>query len=319
MRLQLLIASALLCASAMAAAQTLLVGNKGEDSVSFVDLKSGKELGKAPTGKAPHEIAVSPDGKQAAVVAYGGKTVDLFDVATRAKVKTIDLTPNEGPHGIAWLKDGRLVMTTERSKSLTIADPKAGKVTASIATDQVGTHMVAVSGDAARAYTANIESGTVSVIDLQAGAKLRDLAVGGKPEAIALAEGGKTLWVGDLEGHRVQAFDTASFAKLAEIETGAVPIRVAASPDGKWVVTSNVMAGTLTVIDAKSRAKARDVVVSGRPQAGQVTIIFSADGKRLYAAETGDNVVAEIDLASGKVLRRLPAGKNGDGLAIAGE
>jgi hypothetical protein len=28
-------------------------------------------------------------------------------------------------------------------------------------------------------------------------------------------------------------------------------------------------------------------------------------------------MVAEVDLASGKVLRQLPAGKNGDGLAIA--
>ena len=318
--MRLSIAMALLLATtSSAAAQTLLVGNKGEDSVSFVDLKTGQELGKAQTGKAPHEIAISPDGKQAAVVAYGGKTIDIFDVATRARVKTIDLAPNEGPHGIAWLKDGRLVATTERSKSLAIVDPAAGKVTASIATDQVGTHMVAVSPDAARAYTANIESGTVSVIDLPAGKKLRDLPVGGKPEAIALADGGKTLWVGDLEGHRVQAFDTTSFGKLAEVETGAVPIRVATSPDGKWVVTSNVMAGTLTVIDAKTRAKVRDVTVSGRPQAGQVTIIFSADGKRLYAAETGSNQVAEVDLASGQVLRRLPAGKNGDGLAIAGE
>ena len=312
------LASALiLAASPAVAAQTLLIGNKGEDSVSFVDLRTGKELGKSPTGKMPHEIAVSPDGKQAAVVAYGDKTVDIFDIATRAKVKTIDLAPNHGPHGIAWLKDGRLVMTTERSQSLTVVDPKAGKVTGSISTGQQGTHMVAISADAARAYTANIESGTVSVIDLEAGAKLRDLAVGGKPEAIALADGGKTLWVGDLEGHRVQAFDTTSFEKLAEVKTGAVPIRVAASPDGKWVVTSNVMAGTLTVIDAKTRAKARDITVSGRPQAGQVTILFSADGKRLYAAETGADQVAEIDLASGEVLRRLPAGKNGDGLAIA--
>ena len=312
----------LMVSSAACAAENgavLLIGNKGEDSVSFVDLKTGQELGRSPTGKAPHEIAISPDGKQAAVVAYGGKTIDIFDVASRVKLKTIDLSPNEGPHGIGWLKDGRLVATTERSKSLAVVDPAAGKVTASIATGQEGTHMVAVSPDAARAYTANIGSGTVSVIDLKAGKKLRDLAVGGEPEAIALADGGRTLWVGDLQGHRVQAFDTTSFAKLAEIETGAVPIRVAVSPDGKWVVTSNVMAGTLTVIDAKTRTKVRDVVVSGRPQAGQVTILFSADGKRLYAAETGDDKVAEIDLAAGQVLRRLPAGKNGDGLAIAGE
>ena len=47
------------------------------------------------------------------------------------------------------------------------------------------------------------------------------------------------------------------------------------------------------------------------------TLLFSADSKRLYAAETGHDKVAEIDIASGKVLLRIAAGKNGDGLAIA--
>src|SRR3546814_5891872 len=60
--------------------ETLLVGNKGEDTLSFIDLATGKELGRAQTGHMPHEIAISPDGKQAAVVAYGGKTIDIFDV-----------------------------------------------------------------------------------------------------------------------------------------------------------------------------------------------------------------------------------------------
>ena len=48
-----------------------------------------------------------------------------------------------------------------------------------------------------------------------------------------------------------------------------------------------------------------------------MTILFSADGRRLYAAETGRNQVAEVELATGRVLRRLPAGAQGDGLAIA--
>jgi YVTN family beta-propeller protein len=295
----------------------LLIGNKGEDTVSFVDLASGRELGRSPTGKAPHEIAVSPDGSQAAVVAYGGTTVDIFNVAARAKVRAIDLSPNDGPHGIAWLKDGRLVVTTERSQSLTIADPAAGKVIASIKTGQPGTHMVAVSGDGRTAYTANIAGGTVSVVDLAGGRKLRDLAVGGRPEGIALSVDGRTLWVGDLESPRVQAFDTASFERLAEVATGQVPIRVAASPDGRWIVTSNLGSGSLTVIDAQTRQRVRDITVSGSREAGQVTILFAADGRLLYAAETGRDTVAEVDLASGKVLRRLPAGKNGDGLAIA--
>lgn len=309
--------SSIACASELPKGEVLLIGNKGEDTVSFVDLESGKELGRSPTGKMPHEIAISPDGKQAAVVAYGDKTIDLFDVATRSRIKTIDLSPNEGPHGIAWLKNGRIVVTTERSQSVAIVDPFAGKVTASIRTDQQGTHMVAVTSDGTTAYTANIPAGTVTVLDLAKGKKLRDVTVGGRPEGIALSRDELVLWVGDLEGSRVQAFDTDTFDRLAEIKTGGVPIRVAASPDGKWIVTSNLEAGGLSVIDAVTRKHVRDISLSGDQKAGQVTILFSKDGKRVYAAETGANVVAEVDLESGQVLRRLPAGQNGDGLAIA--
>ena len=321
-----LVAAALALSTSIACAEeppvaisgpVLLIGNKGEDTVSFVDLASGAELGRSPTGRMPHEIAISPDGKQAAVVAYGGTTIDLFDVATRARLKTIDLTPNEGPHGIAWLRDGRIIVTTERSQSVAVVDPAAGTVTSSIMTDQEGTHMVAVTADGTTAYTANIPAGTVTVIDLKQARKLRDIPVGGRPEGIALSSDDLVLWVGDLEGSRVQAFDTATFERLAEIKTGGVPIRVAASPDGKWIVTSNLAAGGLSIIDAASRQHVRDVAISGEQEAGQVTILFSADGKRIYAAETGRDAIAEADLATGKVLRRLPAGKNGDGLAIA--
>ena len=395
---------------------TLLIGNKGEDTVSFVDLASGEELGRAATGKNPHEIAISPDGAEAAVVAYGGRTIDIFDVAARAKTRTIDLAPNEGPHGVVWLPDGRIVATTERSQSLTIVDTAKDDAISAISTGQQGTHMVAISPDARFAFTANIQSGSVSVIDLGEGRLIRNIQLGGAPEAIALTPDGATLWVGDNEGARVLAFDAAMLAgdeaalgpvvnltfkiasddtaaisaaifgpvaeslkawpgaigvdahvdgnlgwievslapgaplpsqdetiervraavtgtvlkgrteiaprilsatPLATVATGAVPIRVAASPDGRWIVTSDLGAGGLTVIDARTRAVARHIPVSGAKEAGQVTILFSGDGQRVYVAETGRNEIAEVDLAEGRVLRRLPAGAQGDGLAIA--
>ncbi len=300
-----------------ATAETLLVGNKGEDTISFIDLASGRELTRAAGGRMPHEIAISPDGREAAVVAYGEAAIDIFDIATRTRTRRIDLSSYQAPHGLVWLADGRLVATTERSRSLTIVDTRRNDAVSAVATEQEGTHMVVVSPDRSRAYTANIAAGSVTVIDLNRGTKLRDIAVGGRPEGIALARGGRELWVGDLEGGRVQAFDTASFARLAEVKTGAVPIRVLTSPDERWVVTSNFGAGTLTVIDAATRQVVRELRVSGQREAAQVTILFSPDGRRLYAAETGRDQVAEVDFATGRVLRRLAAGKNGDGLAIA--
>ena len=314
MRSIVLLALLAACASPTPA-ETLLVGNKGEDTLSLIDLATGVERARVPTGRMPHEIAISPDGAQAAVVAYGGTTIDIVDIASATKLRTIDLAPNEGPHGLVWLDDGRLIATTERSQSLSIVG-RSGAVPA-VSTGQEGSHMVAVTSDGSRVYVANIGSGTVSVIDANARAKLRDLAVGGQPEGIALTPDGRQLWVGDLSAPRVQVFDTTRFEKLGEVAVDPVAIRVAISPDGRTAVTSNVAAGTLTEIDVATRAVRRTIPVSGDKAAAQVTILFSPDGSKLYAAETGRNQVAEIDMASGKVLRRIAAGEDGDGLAIA--
>lgn len=312
-----LILSALpLLAAAEARCETLIIGNKGEDTVSFITLSTGKERARVPTARMPHEIAVSPDGSRAAVVAYGGSTIDIFEVASGKLVKRLDISPNARPHGLVWLGDGRLIATTEGSRTLTIANPDTGEV-AAVATDQEGSHMVAITADGSRAYVANIRAGTVSVIDTNARTKIGDITVGGQPEGIALSPDGKELWVGDLGAPRVQVIDTDTLKPVAEVAVDPVAIRVAMSPDGRTVVTSNVGSGTLTEIDRASRKVRRTITVSGTREAAQVTILFSPDGSRLYAAETGRDQVAEIDMKSGRVLRRIAAGKNGDGLGIA--
>lgn len=295
---------------------TLIIGNKGEDSVSFVDLETGRELGRQETGPNPHEVALSPDGRQVAVVSYGGSSIDVFDVSTRAAVRRIDLGANTAPHGIVWLADGRIVATTEGSDALVLISPDLQSVSA-LSTGQEGSHMVAVSPVAERAYVANMGSKSVTVIDLRAGTKLRDIPAGNQPEGIALTPDGRQLWVADREGDTVYVFDTTSMAELGQVRVGKTPIRVVISPDGRTAVTSNYGGGDLTMIDVETRQVTRTVPVSGQAAFNQVTILFSRDGSRLYLAETGIDRIAEVDFASGKVLGRLPAGKNGDGLAIA--
>lgn len=308
--------SLLLFATPAFAAPTLLVGNKGEDSLSLVNLETGRELRRLDTGKAPHEIALSPDGRTAAVVAYGGTSIDLFDIARRARVGAVELGANARPHGLVWLQDGRLVATAEGRKSLVVVSPDRRTVR-EIATGQEGTHMVAVTRDGRRAYAANMGSGTVSVIDLARATKLRDVPAGGQPEGIALSPDGRRLWVADRRGATVRVFDAASMRVLATMPTGRTPIRVLLSPDGRTAVTSNYGDGTLSLFDAASLRPTRTLPVSGQGTSQQVTILFAPDGRRLYVAETGIDRVAEVDMETGAVLGRLPTGRQGDGLAIA--
>jgi YVTN family beta-propeller protein len=176
--------------------------------------------------------------------------------------------------------------------------------------------MVAVAPDLRRAFVANIGSGTVSAVDLVAARKSRDVPIGTRPEGIAVTPDGRQLWVSEVGGDAVHVFDAATLERLAKLQTDKQPIRIAISPDGRTAVTSNFGAGTLSLFDTATLKPLRTLKVSGQAEFAQVTILFAPDGKRLYVAETGIDRVAEVDLGSGAVLGRLPAGKNGDGLAI---
>lgn len=299
---------------------TLLVGNKGENTLSFIDLESGQETARRSTGDQPHEIAISPDGRLAAVVSYGGQTIDIFDITAMDRIETVSLAPARRPHGIMWLDDGRIIATTEGSDNITIVSPPTGEAqqrkVSTIATDQKGSHMLVVTPDKSRAFVTNMQSGTVSVLDLVGMTKIADLSAGTEPEGLAITPDGATIWVADRQSDRLYVFDTGSLEELDQIDTGKFPIRVAISPDGATAITSNLGDGALGLFDVATRKSTGEIIVSGTADSRQVTILFSADGKNLYVAETGPDTVAEVDLVAGKVIRRFEAGADGDGLGI---
>lgn len=309
-----ILTAALLIAALPAAAETLIVGNKGEDTVSFIDLASGKELARSASGAQPHEVALSPDGARAAVVNYGAAAIDVYAVPGGERLATWDIGPNSRPHGLLWLPDGRLVATAEASKTLVVIDGKDGRVLRSIPTEAEGSHMVAVHPSRPRAYTANLKSGSASVIDLESGRTVAHLPAGREAEGIAITPDGKEVWISSRGSNEVHVYDTATDTLVRRIETGPFPLRIAISPDGKHAVTSELQAGALGVYSVATGTRERTIPVSGKGEAMQVTILFRPDGKRLFVAETGTNRVAELEWPSGKVLRRFPVGVNGDGL-----
>lgn len=297
-------------------AHTMIVANKGENTASFIDLETGKEWSRQPTGPSPHEVSVSPNGKLVAVAAYGGSTVDLFDAHTASRIKSIDISPGKAPHGVAWISDNTLVVAAEKSRGLVIVNIETAGVN-SVALDQAGTHMVVVSGDRSTAYVSNVAAGTVSVVDLRAMQKLSDLQIGGNPEGLALTRDGKELWVGDNSAPRVRVIDLASGKIVAVLSSEPMPIRIAMSRDGKTAISSNIGTGSISVYSVPQRKFLRTIPVSGAMDAIQVTAVFAGPGNDVLVAETGRNTIARVNLATGKTLRRYPVGKGGDGVAIA--
>ncbi|MBX7527024.1 YncE family protein [Qipengyuania vesicularis] len=298
----------------------LFVAGKFGNTLAKVDLASGEEVTRVDSCANPHELATSPDDQHVALACYGGTTVDIFRTSDLGKVKSIELGDNARPHGIVWHENGHLYSTAEGRQSVfVIRDPLGEARTFEYATGKRGSHMIAVSPDAQHAWTTDLGSKTVTRIDLVTRRAPYSATVGEEPEGIALTPDGETLWVSARGSDMAYALDPQSLERIKDVPVGDFPLRIVLRPQGDYAVTSDLADGGLSVIDTATGAKTRSIAVSSREEAEartQVTILFSPDGERIYVAETRTNTIAEVDFASGKVLRRLPGDGGGDGIAI---
>jgi len=301
-------------------AGALFVAGKRGNTLSKVDLATGEEVLRVPSCTNPHELATSPDGQYVALACYGGTTVDVFRTSDLAKVASHDLGENARPHGIVWHGNGNLYITAEGQQAVHVLfspelSPK--HVSLVFTTGKQGSHMLAVAPDAKVAWTTDLRSRTVTRIPF--GREAISVTVGEEPEGISLSPDGKTLWVSARGSNQAFALDPTSMTVRETVSTGRFPLRIAVRPQGDVAVTSDLQDGGLSVIDTATAKVIRTIAVSGPAEAEarfQVTILWSKDGSRIYVAETASDTVAEVDYASGTVLRRLNAGEGGDGMAI---
>jgi YVTN family beta-propeller protein len=245
-------------------------------------------------------------------------------------LKTIGLGEYRRPHGLAWFGADRLLVTVEAQKAVIEVDPGSGAVRRAVETGQEVSHMVAVTPGGERAFVANIGSGTVTAIDLEAGKKLADVATGEGAEGVAVGMDGKRVWVTNREAGTVSVVDAESLAVVATVDVGAFPIRAEVTPDGRWVLVSNARSGTISVIDAEAAEVARTIElgVEGSDSEGRllqfgegspvpIGIEIAPDGKRAYVAAANADAVAVIDLESWKVVATLATGREPDGMGYS--
>ncbi|HEV8579474.1 MAG TPA: cytochrome D1 domain-containing protein [Thermoanaerobaculia bacterium] len=317
-------------------AATLIVANKAEATVSLVDLGSGKVVSTLPVGIGPHEVAVSPDGRQALIANYGtrekeGSTLTLIDVPGAKVLKTIDLGGYMRPHGMVFLDARRALVTSEAAKTLIEVDVVDGKVLRGVGTGQEVSHMVAVTPDHSRAFVANIGSGTMTAIDLKAGKPLGNVQTGAGTEGIDVSPDGRQVWVTSREANTVVAVDTQTLEVLATIPVESFPIRVKIVPDGRRALVSCAKSGDLAVLEVAERKLERRVPVPVPAVADKekrlmtqfgdssvpIGIVVTPDGKRAFVAHANGDTISIVDLAEWKRVGSLTAGKEPDGMGYS--
>ena len=315
----------LVAAAGYAQQGRLLVAQKGDRSLAIVDPVAGKVLASVPEGGITgHEVVASPDGRLAYVPIYSnvgvgqpgtdGQKMAVIDIAAQKVVGNLDFGHGVRPHmPLFGPKDGLLYVTTELDRSVTLIDPKTLKIVGSIPTGQAQSHMLALSHDGRRGYTANVGPGTVSVLDIPGRKTLAVIPISGNTQRIAISNDDRWVFTADQTRSRLAVIDTATNQIKSWIPLEGFGYGMAPTPDGRWLLVALPDQNKVAVIDLKTMQVARSVAVGSYPQ----EVLVRPDGKTAYVSCMHSDQVAEIDLATWKLTRLIPTGKQTDGLAWA--
>ncbi|MEO6367453.1 MAG: YncE family protein, partial [Steroidobacteraceae bacterium] len=300
-----------------AGAATLLVLNKDDATLSFIDPATRSSTATVTTGAGPHEVEVTADGRTAVVSNYGGQTagdsLTVVDLDTRKERARVNLGDLHRPHGLAT--SGRFAyFTAEDARHIGRLDTATGQVDWRFPTNQQRTHMVVASRDGRTLFTSNMGSSNISIIERSADGAARQtlVNVGKTPEGLDLTPDGRQLWTSNAEGGSVSIVDVATRKLVKTFDVGTRRSnRIKFTPDGTLALVSDIDAGELVVIDVKSQAVKLRLPI-GRSASG---ILVVPDGSHAYVAATGERKVVLVDLQSLTVSGQVATGGGPDGMA----
>jgi YVTN family beta-propeller protein len=305
--------------SEAANSQTLIVASNGEHQIELVNPNNFQVFARVPSGKGPHEIAVSSDGRYAYVANTGtgpggepGNTITVVDLTSRSIKTTFSLGAYTLPHDLRVARDGSLLwVVCAPSKKVLEIDTRSARIRKTWNINKEGGWMLAPTPDGRKIYVANLEGGSVSVIDRPSGGT-RIIPLNTGEIGIDVSPNGREVWVSNSQKDIITVIDTATDRVLASFYSGGKgAVRVKLSPDGKRALVPHTNSKTLVIFDVAQRTVISTIDLPESPK----VIAISSDGKRAFLTNPSSDNVTAIDLVSTSVLGRFPVGKTPDGVA----
>jgi YVTN family beta-propeller protein len=301
---------------------SLLVLNKGDDTLAIVDPATLKVIARAPAGQNPHEVVGSADGKLAFISNYGaGHTLSVVDVVAQKGLPAVELGAMHSPHGLA-VSDGKIYFTAEANKVIGRYDPATHQIDWLLGLGQNRTHMIVVSKDSKKIFTSNVNSDTISIIEKGAGpgGPGGPGGFGGPPPGGGPGGPGGPPPGGPGNGRPPGMMGPGGpFGggqgdwNITNISVGHGPEGFDLSPDEKEVWAANSHEGTVSVIDVEKKSVVETLNI---PTRFANRLKFTLDGKLVLISDLGSNDLVVVDAASRKEVKRIKLGGGSAGILM---
>ena len=146
----------------------------------------------------------------------------------------------------------------------------------------------------------NRDSGTLTIVDLESHRKLREVAIGRKPEGLAFLGTTHTLAAAVYADDKIVFVDADTGKLVGATEVLDEPYGIVADAAGTKVYATIEYPGQVVEIDVETRSVTRTFSAGSFPRG----IALTPDGKRLLITEYYTAAVRAIDVETGKGVDR---------------
>ncbi|MDP5106352.1 MAG: beta-propeller fold lactonase family protein [Polaribacter sp.] len=309
---------------------TLYVVNKVSKSVVVFDLFEGKQIKELPIEIEPHEATTLTNPNRVIVTNYGtpdegGNSVTVINADTNTIDKTISIGNSLRPHGIISLPQNKVAVVTDTGNDLSIVNVDKGVLEKQISTEQDLSHLLVKHPFKPIIYVANINSGSVSVIDVELDSVVKIISFKTKAEGIDITKDGSEIWVTNIEENIISVINTETYKITNRIDTGKEPLRLKFSIDGNYCLVSNSGDGTISVYDSKTKKQVTNISIPGKKNIVEkvlyrtprpVGILMHPNGLYAFVSNFTASRVEVIDMQNFTIVSSIKVGKMPDGLAF---
>jgi len=149
------------------------------------------------------------------------------------------------------------------------------------------------------AYITNLDSNSVSVIDVFSNNVVATIPVGSQPAGVAVNSTGARIYVANVNS--VSVIDGASKSVIATMPVGVALFGIAVNPDGTRVYVADQGSDSVAVINTSSNTVVTTAAVGAAPGG----IVVNPQGTRVYVTNTGSDSVSVIDTATNKEIEKI--------------
>lgn len=307
----------------------LYIVSKVSREVQVFDLYTGKEIAEIPINMLSHEAVTTIDKNNVVLTNYGsvnGNTIKVVNTKSNQLRKTVILKENIRANGIAAFPEPNKVAVVDYVRNtFFVLNVKTDSIEKQIDTKQKKSHLAVVHPHKPVAFVTNINSGSISVIDLNKNEVIKIIYCGVGRKGIDITPDGSEIWVTNTKENSIKVISAETYEVLETLSTGDEPLKLKFSVDGNYCLVTNTLEGTVSVYNQQSKKEIKKIYFHGKTSILErilyhtprpVNILMHPNGLYAFISNSNASKVEVVDMKTFKVVSTIGTGKVPDALAF---